>query len=58
MPAQSLQLFAIRRGEIGRQYDGGTRSSLAERLDEGQYPFPPGTDDGEVRGKGRLSMSG
>jgi hypothetical protein len=51
-----LEPQALVSGELGGQYDGGSGSFLAELLDERQYPFAPGTDDGEI-GRGRLSMS-
>ena len=49
--AELLQLLPLRRSEVCRQYDGGARSPFTKRFDEGQHPFPPGTDDGEIRGQ-------
>ena len=51
--AQMLEPQALVSGELGGQYDGGSGSFLAELLDERQYPFAPGTDDGEIGGEGK-----
>ena len=48
-----LEPQALVSGELGGQYDGGSGSFLAELLDERQYPFAPGTDDGEIGGEGK-----